>query len=400
MKTKTWPFLVTLLLLVSTNPLVAEEVRVDCDFPGGNIVLEGIEGDVVRLRPDRRDTAGWWFYWYYRVRGVTGRTLRFEFTDGQPVGVRGPAVSTDEGQTWQWLGRNHGDNRSFSFRFPTKHDEVQFAFTIPYVQADWQAFLAKHKGNARMRPDVLCRSRKGRPVECLYVGMPDRQPQHRVLVTARNHACETMASFAIEGLLQAVLADDTDDARWLSENVELLVVPFVDRDGVEDGDQGKNRRPRDHNRDYTGESIYRETAALRELAPKWSDGKLHVTLDLHCPWIRGKHNEEIYIVGSSDERIWAEQQRFGKILEEVRRGPLPYRAADNLPFGAAWNTGTNYSKGTSCSRWAAGLPSVKLAASFEIPYANARGVAVTADTARAFGSDLAHALCRYLRSPE
>jgi len=123
-------------------------------------------------------------------------------------------------------------------------------------------------------------------------------------------------------------------------------------------------------------------------------------LDLHCPWIRGKHNEEIYIVGSSDERIWAEQQRLGKILEDVRQGPLPYRAADNLPFGTAWNKGTNYSKGKSCSRWAGGLSTVKLATRFEIPYANARGAEVTANTARAFGKDLAHALARYLRSAD
>jgi hypothetical protein len=378
----------------------ADDIRVDGDFPGGNIVVDAMEGDVVRLRPDLRDTAGWWFYWYYRVRGAAGRTLRFEFTDGQPVGVRGPAVSTDGGKTWRWHGPDHGDRRSYSYRFAAGQDEVRFAFTIPYLQADWQAFLAAHKGDSRLRPEVLCRSRGGRLVECLYVGSPEGRPRHRVLLTARNHACESMASFAVEGLVQAVLAGDTDEARWLSESVELLVVPFVDKDGVEDGDQGKNRRPRDHNRDYGGTSLYPETAALRELVPKWSDGKLHVTLDLHCPWIRGRHNEEIYIVGSSDETIWAEQQRFGSILEEVRDGPLPYRADDNLPFGTAWNKGTNYSKGTSCSRWAGGLSSVKLAASFELPYANARGAEVNADTARAFGKDLARALCRYLRSAD
>ena len=64
----------------------------------------------------------------------------------------------------------------------------------------------------------------------------------------------------------------------LGHNVESLVregcepririealVPFVDKDGVEEGDQGKNRAPRDHNRDYAGASMYPETGALREL---------------------------------------------------------------------------------------------------------------------------------------
>ena len=58
----------------------------------------------VFLRQDLRDTEGFWFYWYFRVRGASGRTLTFHFTDGKPVGVRGPAISLDEGATWTWLG--------------------------------------------------------------------------------------------------------------------------------------------------------------------------------------------------------------------------------------------------------------------------------------------------------
>jgi hypothetical protein len=204
--------------------------------------------------------------------------------------------------------------------------------------------------------------------------------------------------YALEGLLHTVLAGERDVDCWLSEHVEFLAVPFVDKDGVEDGDQGKNRKPRDHNRDYVGQSVHAEPAAIRELVPKWGGDRLHVALDLHCPHIRGKRNEEIYLVGSSDERLWAEQQRFGQILEAACQGPLPYRAADNLPFGVDWNQASNYAQGMSCARWAGQLPSVRLAASFELPYANARGAEVNADSARAFGRDLAAAVCRYLRN--
>ena len=69
--------------------------EIDADFPGGNVVLERIEGDEVHLHQDPRDTAGFWFYWYFRVRARGGRTLTFHFTKGNVIGVRGPAVSTD-----------------------------------------------------------------------------------------------------------------------------------------------------------------------------------------------------------------------------------------------------------------------------------------------------------------
>jgi hypothetical protein len=91
----------------------ADEVRVDADFPGGNIRIDRLEGDVVRLQPDLRDTAGSWFYWYFRVRGAAERTLRFEFTSGEPVGVRGPAVSTDAVSSLKFRAIRLGS------RFPT-----------------------------------------------------------------------------------------------------------------------------------------------------------------------------------------------------------------------------------------------------------------------------------------
>ena len=65
--------------------------------------MESIQGDTVLLRQDPRDTQGFWFYWYFRVRGAAGRTLNFTFTGGDVLGVRGPAASMDGGRTWKWL---------------------------------------------------------------------------------------------------------------------------------------------------------------------------------------------------------------------------------------------------------------------------------------------------------
>jgi hypothetical protein len=130
--------------------------------------------------------------------------------------------------------------------------------------------------------------------------------------------------------------------------------------------------------------------------PNWSDGRLKAAFDLHCPYISGTYNEVIYIVGNPDEAIYQQQQEFGRLLEQVQVGPLVYRASDNLPFGKAWNTGGNFSGGKSCSRWAASLEGVRLVAPFEVPYANAGGQPVTAESARAFGGSLARAMRAYL----
>ena len=53
-------------------------MQIDADHEGGNVIVERIDGDTVRLRQDLRDTQGWWFYWSFRVRGAAGRKVTFE----------------------------------------------------------------------------------------------------------------------------------------------------------------------------------------------------------------------------------------------------------------------------------------------------------------------------------
>ena len=368
--------------------------RIDAQFPGGNVIVDRIDCDRVFLRPDRRDTPRWWFYWYFRVDGAAGRTLVFTFTDGNPIGVRGPAVSTDGGASWTWLGAEAVTDASFRYTFPTSAAEVRFCFTIPYLDGNLRSFLKTLAGNPHLKTATLCKTPKGREVACLRVGRLDGKCSHRVLLTARHHACESMASFVLEGVIQSVLTDA--DQAWLRENVEFLVVPIVDADGVEDGDQGKCRAPHDPNRDYEGRSIYPAVKALRELAAGWSDGKLRVALDLHCPYIRGGRNEAIFFVGLPNESAWRNLQRFSGILESLPPKGLPYHAKDNLPFGQEWNNLAKLGEGKSMADWASEIPGVEVASTLEIAYANDAGTPVTPDSARAFGRDLARAIRRFL----
>ncbi len=380
----------------------AQGWTIDADFPGGNIVVDGMQGECIRLHQDIRDTTEWWFYWQFRVRGAAGRTLTFAFTNGNVFGTRGPAVSVDGGATWRWLGLDACEETTFTYAFGPDEDSVRFCFTIPYLTSDLRAFFARYEGHRHLQAGVLCQTPEGRDVEVLYLGA-HTAPEFRVLLTARHHACESIASYCLEGLMGAVLADD-QVGRWLREHVAFMVVPFIDKDGVEDGDQGKSRQPHDHNRDYgtyqdpQAPSLYAVPAALRRRVPVWSEGKLRVALDFHCPWIRGEHNEAIYFVGSPNKDHWARVTAFATLLEEVQAGPLSYHRGDNLPFGEAWNTVDNVAEGRPFSRWAAQLPGVEVSSTIEIPYANVGAETVTADKARAFGCDVARAICQYLQA--
>jgi len=363
------------------------EFSVRTDFPGGNLIVESHAGGVVQVRPDYRDTEGHWFYWNFRVEGAAGQTLRFQFDSkaGLAVGARGPAISKDMGRTWKWLGAEAcgiPDNECFEYSFAETDTCVHFSFCIPYQLNDWHRFIASLPSTALLR--TLCLTAAGREVPLLELGADPAMPL--VLFTARHHCCEAAAGWVLEGVIEAWGRLENPPAR-------LWAIPFMDLDGVEQGDQGKNRRPHDHNRDYNDLPLYPEVAAL--MAKIHSVDAPFIALDLHCPYVREGDSETVYIVGSADPEMARPQAAFGKVLETVAQG-LPYRQADDIKFGEKWNTGVNYKSGKSCSRWMGERPNAHLATTMEIPYANARGTPVLPASCRAFGSSLAGAIWRYM----
>ena len=79
-------------------------VQIGSAFADGNIVVETIDGPIINLHQDLRDTTCDWFYWCFRIRSAAGETLRFNFIRSCAIGLRGPTISGDDGQTWNWLG--------------------------------------------------------------------------------------------------------------------------------------------------------------------------------------------------------------------------------------------------------------------------------------------------------
>src|SRR5262245_26953121 len=141
-----------MMTLLATLLLLAQDgIRIDADLPGGNIVVDKIDGDIVSVHQDLRDTQGDWFYWQFRVRGAQGRTVTFQFTKGNVLGVLGPAMSLDGGDTWSWLGKESLQGASFRWAFPADAKEVRFCVSIPYFEKDLKKFLARHEKEPNLK---------------------------------------------------------------------------------------------------------------------------------------------------------------------------------------------------------------------------------------------------------
>ncbi|MEM1057643.1 MAG: hypothetical protein AAGK14_00200 [Verrucomicrobiota bacterium] len=365
-----------------------DELSVHTGFPGGNGQVDDVAASLIRFRPDLRDTEGDWFYWNFQVSGVAGQEVVFELPQKGLIGSLGPALSLDDGATWTWLGRaSVEEDRRFRVAFAAGQNHARLAVAIPYTLTQWNDFRRGTTWPADAEINTLCQSRHGRAVP--LVELPARGGSAcTVVVTARQHACEAMANYALEGILSSWRQD--------GPTPRLRAVPFVDLDGVERGDQGKNRRPHDHNRDYGGDHLYPETRAIAELIR--AAGPHVLVVDLHCPYLHGGPNELAFLVGTENATNAQAQRSLAAILERVADG-LPFRRTNFVPFGTDWNCAAGYAKGKSLATWSSEQAHCRLASTVEIPYSLASGITVTPDTARRFGAALGRALREFAAPP-
>ncbi len=314
------------------------------DFLGGNIkVLESGE-KVVKLDNELRDTPRKdWFYWAFCVEGAGGKTVKFEFSPVR-VGYYGPAVSHDL-ENWEWLMCN--EENAFTYTFKEGEDKVYFAHDMLY-HPDRFYRLAKELG---LEVKEFCKSRKGRSVPTVTIGDGERI----IVLMARHHACEATGSYVLEGVVRGLTENPLPDSK-------VYVVPFVDFDGVVDGDQGKARIPRDHNQDYiVGEdAIYPEVSELRKIADK---GVLYA-FDFHSPYHTGDESDTVFFCLKRHEKM-PEYNRFAEIFERyIDETTLKYKKENNMAPDYLWNSSN---VNTSCC-YMNDVGKAKLAFSLETMY--------------------------------
>lgn len=384
--------LIALFLLACLTAAGQNELKITSDFPGGNIVLLKISGDTVWVKPDLTHTEGGWFYWYFKVSGISGKQVTFRFDRNNMFERFGPAYSINNDRTWKWYGENRIADNGFTYRFSKQDTVAFFSMAFPYTEKDLKEFLSGLRNRQLLSVDTLCLTSGKRAVEMIKITAREKIPEKKVLITARHHACEMMASYVLEGIIESVLNEC--DLAFLREKCEFRIIPFMDKDGVEEGDQGKNRIPRDHNRDYSGPPVHKSTAALREIIPGWSGGKLKFALDIHCPYIG---DDKVFTFGPSKDELKDNSVLFSRLLEKYSVGELKFRHIHFVPYGVGYNTSKSYTKGMGFRDWASMINGIGNSETIEFPYSCLNGAMVTKDGARAFGKAVAYAISDCLK---
>lgn len=286
------------------------------DFTGGNIRVVEIDGRDVYLENEIRDTSEDWFYWAFCVENAPVGRVNFHFNQKKRVGYWGAAVSRDLSD-WKWL--DNCDGEGFSYTFSEGESKVYFAHHILYHPDRFYKFC----GDNGYTLKELCKTKKGRSLPCLEFGDGDIS----MILTARHHACESTGSYVLEGVLERFAQNPPN-------NVKIFCVPFVDLDGVLDGDQGKSRIPHDHNRDYIDSPLY---SSVEEIMKHVDKNGCNYGFDFHAPGHKGGRHDMIYIVRNSEEKL-SRFEKFGELLEKnLTEDSMRYSRENDYPPNTGWN---------------------------------------------------------------
>lgn len=350
-----------------------KDTYISTAFCGGNANVNMLDNGEICIEPDLRGTTIPWFYWAFSVRREKAGSVVFHVPY---IGYFGAAVSYDLVH-WEWTNTANEDRTTFTYTFTGKEGTVYFAHDMLYHPSQFHYFCEKNDLHVKN----LCADRNGTPVPYIQVGSGEKH----ILLTARHHCCEATGDYVMEGMVQEFLDNPVPE-------LTITAVPFMDADGVVNGDQGKERSPHDHNRDYI-EEIY---CAVREVK-KYSlaqDGNLLCAFDLHSPWHIGGRNDKVFIVRNAPSRQ-ADYVRFGELFEQsMVPGALQYKTENDIDPGVEWNI--NHGP-VQCAAWHEKLPGILLSNTLETTYFGEKGNEVSQDKLRMLGRCYMRAVLAFLK---
>ncbi len=341
------------------------------NFIGGNITVEKTEGNSVFLEREKRDTTEW-FYWAFCVEGAAGKTLDFIFPKENRVGRFGAAVSHDL-KSWHWQDIEAAGDR-FSYTFGENENKVYFAHHMLYDPERMNVFAAERAIPVK----TLCTTEKGRKLPFLSFG----EGKKHILLCSRHHCCESTGTYVLEGCISELFGKLPDD-------YSVTVIPFVDYDGMLDGDQGKNRIPHDHNRDYTDKPIYNSTKEIIRIV---AENPPEIFMDFHSPGHMWNGNDYNFF-SHAKTKMGASTDKFGKILaDESSSLPLNYDGKNDVRSNEKWNSDNN----PNSKNYMSDIPGIRLVLSTETAYFGFPESKVSIDRLLDFGRAYGRSILRFI----
>ena len=223
--------------------------------------------------------------WYaFKIWTTTPRTIYLEMAYTVSKHRYDPKLSYDAHQWNPVQGvQVSGDSSEIYFSIQLKKDTAVIAAQELNSMTDSYRWLDSLSGLPYLRKRVIGKSILGNPVTAVCNTGPHRK--NIIVILSRQHPPEVTGYLAMQEFVRTII-DTTSLARQFRKNFELVIIPMVNPDGVDQGHWRHNMAGVDLNRDWET-FLQPETAAIKNYLlskTKKEKAKVLFGIDFHSTY--------------------------------------------------------------------------------------------------------------------
>jgi len=285
------------IIFFSINPLCAENnnlkkecitdvVKIDFNFSGtGNVSCKIINSRYIKIiiKPELDDSINP-SPWFSFRKSKHSESIKVELDYMDYSHRYYPKVSTDK-ILWKSI-----DKSSISL---SKKDKVIVIDFPPSVRQEYIAsqelvteiwyydWYDKLEGSGKVKAEVIGFSVLRKPIIMLSVEGDTKNPY--ILIIGRQHPPEVTGVFAIKSFINELISNNELSENFLSQ-YNVIFIPLMNPDGVENGYWRYNENKKDLNRDW-GKFSQPETIAVNQQLNKFvTNRRLILFIDFHSTY--------------------------------------------------------------------------------------------------------------------
>ncbi|MBC3764324.1 M14 family metallopeptidase [Neptunicella marina] len=261
---------------------------------------------LLSILPEKTDVnPSPWFSFKLHKPSQTALTLTLDF--GKYRARYLPKISNDNGYNWHTVKFDVEKNK-MTFTINDEQSDIWVTAQPPVVEQDYLKFEKDLvKQHPYLKKDSLGKSVKGRDITALISTTPDSN--NWLVMIGRQHPPETTGAIALQAFTQTLLNQNN-----VATKFNILLVPLVNPDGVNEGNWRSNVNGIDLNRDW-----YRfsqpETKAIRDKLQQitTTGGKIVFALDFHSTY------EDVFYTMPDDKINLSPSGFTDKWLDDVQK---------------------------------------------------------------------------------
>jgi hypothetical protein len=227
--------------------------------------------------------------WYaFKVWAKKDGPLRFSFSYPDKVKHRYEPKISKDGKHWEQLAFKD-ENGIHTYEIDLSKDTIWIAAQEVITSQHVASWIDGLKSKNSVKTFSIGKSTLGRPIQALRFG--NEQSKNYLVILGRQHPPEVTGHKALIAFTEALLSENKSNKRFL-DKYQIIVLPLLNPDGVDEGFWRHNAGGVDLNRDWSAFN-QPETRAVRDFLKKeiTGDKQLLASIDFHST-----HDDIYYVV--------------------------------------------------------------------------------------------------------